>query len=93
LQEKYYKFTGSKLIPLDNYSTEIVLKQGTKRYAGTQGKKSYDGVNKQYNEPIDWVTQDLILDVKDKEVIMLPELEIMPEAISIGSGVSAELGM
>lgn len=59
---EYYKFTGSKLIKLDNYSTQIM----------------YGNVN---------------LDVNDKETIYIEELENLPEKISIGSGVCAELGL
>jgi hypothetical protein len=59
---EYYKFTGSKLIKLDNYSTQIM----------------YGNVN---------------LDVSDKETIYIEELENLPEKISIGSGVCAELGL
>lgn len=60
--EDYYKFTGSKLIKLDNYSTLV-----------------------QYG--------DVTIDVNEKEVIYIEELDEPPETISIGSGVTAELGM
>lgn len=59
---EYYKFTGSRLIQLDNYSTLV-----------------------QYG--------DVTIDVNEKEVIYIDELEKVPEKISIGSGVCAELGM
>lgn len=62
LKIEYYKFTGSQLIKLDNYSTEIM----------------YGDVN---------------LNVADKETIYIEELDHLPEKISIGSGVCAELGM
>lgn len=62
LKEDYYKFTGSKLIKLDNYSTKV-----------------------QYG--------DVTLDVNERETVYVEELENLPEFISIGSGVSAELGM
>jgi hypothetical protein len=53
-------------------------------------EKSYrDG---EYNLSRPWVNGDLVLDVADKDV-SLPEFDIIPEFISIGSGVSAELGM
>lgn len=60
--EEYYKFTGSKLLLLDNYSTKI-----------------------EYG--------DVSLDVADKETIYITELDNIPNKISIGSGVSAELGL
>lgn len=59
---EYYKFTGSQLIRLDNYSTEV-------RYG------------------------DVSIDVADRETVYVEELDHVPEKISIGSGVCAELGM
>ena len=60
--EDYYKFTRSKLLKLDNYSTLV-----------------------QYG--------DVTIDVNEKEVIYIEELDEPPKTISIGSGVTAELGM
>lgn len=63
LIEEYYKYTGSKLIKLDNgYSTEI-------KYG------------------------DIVLDVADKQEIYITELSKIPDKISIGSGVCAEIGL
>ena len=60
--EEYYKYTGSRLIQLNDYSTLV-----------------------QYG--------DIVLDVNEKEVIHIDELDKVPEKISIGSGVCAELGL
>ena len=62
LTEEYYKFTGSKLIRLDNYSTKV-----------------------QYG--------NVTLDINERETVYVEELKNIPEFISIGSGVCAELGM
>ena len=62
LKEEYYKYTGSKLIKLDGYSTEI----------------KYGNVT---------------LDVADKQEIYITELSNIPDKISIGSGVYAEIGL
>lgn len=62
LKEEYYKYTGSKLIQLNDYSTKI----------------EYGNV---------------ILDVADKQEVYITELSNMPDKISIGSGVCAEIGL
>lgn len=87
-EDSYYKFTGSKLEKLNDYSTQIICKNARKFFPGIE--KSYrDG---EYNLSRPWINGDLVLDVADRD-ISLPEFEIIPEFISIGSGVSAELGM
>lgn len=79
LVEEYYKYDGISLIKIDDYSTKIKYT----KVMPIESKTSASG----------YIYEDVEFDVADSGSVYIEEISILPESISIGSGVCAELGL